>query len=822
MAIDIRRRMSGERRRGDLRGLVRSRAVTRGESVTGRIVHAVTIKGIDKSDGATVWEYGPGSFWRQHYEADAITGIVPNLAATLDKYAIAAVGYPLFVPCGDRNAGTLAANAAEAMSLVKLNSLDGTTIEESVIPGFFCSEILESSVVLIRGVTVANSAALSGGDFVIVGERLPIIEFVDFESNGATKDYILHPHGQQAGNVYLRTRTSSETITIPYDSTASEVEALFEATADCVAATATGGPWPLEPISIEVEWSVSGGDISAISATADYAIEGAGIDVEVTNVFQSGDGTYWFTMTVNSVPIGSIWKLQFDGSGPNAPSPIFEYEATTDNLNDFVSDLRTEFDAFRALNLGEENFDTIVFIQAIDNVLTVEYGPDAINLILVVEGGAANEDTRRAGSCAAVYDTGTGQLTSAVGYEFGYSVERPALRMFSDSEENPAVTGLSVLGIKSIGSGPSNTVVIVPLERGTGEITKANVIERWSISGGAWSFDWQTFGNSQIIVPQIIAVESGYLICPIANTDFGSGYTSAGIIDVADGTATPYSSSQVSTSSLNFDNHSSALLYDSSNTDVVTFGFDVTFEQLNTSFRFNAFGIDTDCNGTALLLGGIPFGCDATRVYANAGGTGTVRTRRPNGFTVSGLAAQWRWRFYLTVGVRHGGTTQFRFVFTPAVGTDVPIVRTEWLDWDATPSEIAAAIIAEFGENTAGGDSNVTVWPFGEPMFSENAYISQVEKNLDLLLLTANDSGGLGSNFIPSAYIGLGAFPTIELQNVQSFTSPAGIAAFDSTDASLIWSRPFGSRSGVAQASQYAWLQGDLIYAYGTIVDSEL
>lgn len=785
-------------------------------------VKAVTIKAIDKSDGTTVWEYGPGAFWRHHYDADEISGVVPNLAATLDRYAISAREYPSFAPCGNRNTGTLEANAAEALSLVKLDSLDGSVIESTTLTGFFCDTIAESFVGLMSGLSITNAAALSGGDFVIVGERLPFIEFDDFSTNAATKTYTLHAHGQRAGSVYLTTRTSAETIEIPFDSTAAEVEALFEAATDCVTATATGGPWPLVPIVVEVEWSASSGDVSGISATGTYTVEGAGIEVETTNVFQPGDGTYLFTMTVTSVPVGSIWKLQFDGSGPHAPSPIFEYEATTDNINSFIDAFTAAFDAFRAANSSEENFATIVLIQEIDNVFSVEYGADSINLILVLEGGAANEDTRPAGSCAASYDTGSGGMLSAVGFEFGYSAERPPLRMFDDGQENPAVTGLSVLGIRSIGSGPSNSVVICPLERGLGDITKANVLEHWSISGGTWSFNWQTFGNPKLILPRIIAVESGHMVCPIENTDFGSGYTSAGIVDLIDGTAVPFHCDQVSTSAANNDSSSLALLYDESTTDVLTFGFDVTFEQINTRFRFDAFGVDTDCNGAALLLGGVAFGCDGTQVYANAGGTGAVRTRRPTGFTVSGLAAQWRWRFYLQSGVRHGGTTQFRIVFTPAVGTNVPIVRTAWLNWDASASEIATAILDEFGENTAGGASNVTVWPFGEPMFSENAYISQVEKNLDILLLTANDSGGLGSNFIPSAYIGLGAFPTIELQNTESFTNPAGIAAFDASDASLIWSRPFGSRDGVVQGTEYAWLNGGFVYAYGSLVDAEL
>ena len=63
----------------------------------------------------------------------------------------------------------------------------------------------------------------------------------------------------------------------------------------------------------------------------------------------------------------------------------------------------------------------------------------------------------------------------------------------------------------------------------------------------------------------------------------------------------------------------------------------------------------------------------------------------------------------------------------------------------------------------------------------------------------------------------------IEMQTITPFTSPAGIAAYDVTDASLIWSRPFGEKgSATIEEPAHAWLQGDFVYAYGTVVDAEL
>ena len=48
----------------------------------------VTLKAFAMTDGSTEWEYGPGSWWRHHYGADEISGLVPDLDATPNTYVL--------------------------------------------------------------------------------------------------------------------------------------------------------------------------------------------------------------------------------------------------------------------------------------------------------------------------------------------------------------------------------------------------------------------------------------------------------------------------------------------------------------------------------------------------------------------------------------------------------------------------------------------------------------------------------------------------------------------------------------------------------------
>lgn len=772
-------------------------------------VELVTIKGIDKTTGTTVWEYGPGAYWRHHYGADAISGVVPNLSATLNKYAIAAGAYPDYNACGNRNSGELAPNSAEALTITKLDSLDGTVIESATLTGFFCDVIGTSFVGLMTGLTITNAAALSGGDYVIVGERLPFIEFVDYSTNTVNKEYILHAHGQQNGNVYLKTRTSNETITIPYNSTAAAVKTLFEATSDCVAATATGGPWPLLPISIDVEWSVSGGDISAISATDTYSVTG----VTPTNTYTETFSIFPFTtaqviLSVSAVSIGSDWSFEFDGGGA-----VFTYTSATDNPATFITALEAAMEVFKAAQGTDGFWDSTVITETAGN-LHVSYAYAIRHLRVTVDDNADPvTDTRRAGSCAAAYDTGTGAMTSAVGYEFGYSEDRPTLTMFDETGDNPAVTGLNVLGIRSIGAGPSDSVVVTPQLRGTGDDIKANVVEKWSISGGAWSFGWQTYCNAEMAMPTIIPCESGYVICPINAKLFdGVRYRNAARIAVSDTTTVELETKYSSITAPN--NKSSTAMYDDTPSSYLTWGYDGRYtdpDRPNNVYRTNADGSDTYVNGDLLRLGATAFGADGSSVFGISYGALTrfgyvPETTIDHNFTI---------RFWPEPTVRSAEPQQFRFRFANNQ-------TTGWIDWYATTSEIITELLSLLGENSdpTGFGSNVQV------IFSdievENNPVAAIERGLWFQFLTTNGFTS-GSGYIPAAYFSTRPGDvSIEIQTATPFATP-GIAGYSITTADEIWSRAWGTKGAQTIAQPlYAWLQGDYVYAYGNVVDNEL
>lgn len=787
-------------------------------------VEIVTIKGIDKTDGTTIWEYGPGSFWRHHYGVDAISGVVPNLAATLNKYAIAAKAYPTFAACGNRNTATLEPNAAEALTVTKLNSLDGTVIESATLTGFFCDVIGTSFVGLMTGLSITNAAALSGGDYVIVGERLPFIEFVDYNSNTANKEYILHAHGQQSGNVYLKTRTSNETITIPQNSTASEVETLFEATSDCVAATATGGPWPLLPISIDVEWGVSGGDIASIAATDAYSATGLGLDWEWGIVYIA-EGIEALDVTINTLVAGVTFSFEF------LIGNTFSYSSTGTDVSSFLTAMASAMATFATGEGADGAWESVASglpdsISITGNTIRIIYS-SAIGidpLSVTAEGGEGSTDSRRAGSCAAAYDTGTGAMTSAVGYNFGYSSDRPTLTMFEETGDNPAVTGLNVLGILAIGSGPSNTVVVTPQLRGIGDAIKANVVEKWDIAGGLWEFSWQTYCNAEMAMPPIIPCESGYVICPINAKRFDSVRDrTAARIAVADTTTVELNTIYGSLTTGN--NNVSTAMQDDTAASYFSWGYAFTYQDtglVNNRFPHDPFGSDTWINGTELRIGGWAFGYDGSSIFGTSYGAINGGWRY-DGFGESTSDTLYI-QYFAVPGHRSTEPQQFRFKVTKMSGVNY----TAWLDWYATESEIETAL------NNLLGTGNCAVvalgGAFGAPLNVDNSPASIIEHN-PTIGFDVDTNFTPGSGRIPYSYFTFrndGVFTgtndiVIETQTTTAAADPSGISAYSATDATVTWSRAWGTK-GATTISQplYAWLQGDFVYAYGNVVDSEL
>jgi len=788
-------------------------------SQRGPRLQAITIKCIDKTDGTTVWEYGPGSLWRHHYGVDAISGVVPNLSATLDKYAIAAGDYPTYAACGNRNTATLVANVCEPLSVFKLDSLDGTTIESATLTGLFCDTITGTSVGLVNGLRMTNAAALSGGDYVIVGERIPFIEFLSFTSNGATKSYILHAHALIGGNVYLKTRTSNETITIPYDSTAAEVETLFEATSDCTAATVTGGPWPLLPITVEATWSASSGDISGIAMTSTQSAVGG------TTTWSSTTGNWatdidYLTLNVSAIAEGATFTFSLiDG-------PDFTYVSTTDIPSVFLAALEAAIESF-SLDQADTGWMSIASgipdsVFVIGNELTILYstalGFDPVTVDLTA-GGDPTTDTRNTKSAAIVYDTGTGGITSSVGYRFGYSAVRTPAKMFEESAALPTVTGLDVLGIMAIGSGPDNSVIVTPIGRNSGDAIKESVVEAWTIASGEWTFNWQVYCNATMLMPQIIQCESGYILCPIGAKRFdGVRDRTAAKISVADAARTEvmthYGTLTVP------DNWQSSAMFDSDASKYLTWGFELTYlSSINGRpiATYNDRGRDTWADGDYLRIGATAFASDGTAVFAKSPG------KIDGGWYYDTIGSssdhEAFFRFITPYNSRAAEPQQFRFKIERMPGVNY----TAWIDWYATETEIETAL------NDLLGAGNVALIDFGlDPTPVENDPVALIEFNPLFRFYT--DAGFTpGSGYIPRFWFDyrndgvLTGGVEIEMQNITPFTTPEGICAYSVTDATKLWSRPFGTKDAFTVSDPiYAWLQGDFVYAYGSLVDSEL
>ena len=238
-----------------------------------KVLRPINIKAISIVDGVTEWEYGVAAMYSHHYGLDEITAIEGDQSALKNKYVVSCPIYQsntsysvtkIGMDAHNRNASTCVANCSESLYLTKLNSLTGAVITSTLIAGWFTTEIPTQLVFETFNSNQTAGIGLSGGDYAICGQLQPAIEFVSFASNTINKTYILHAHGTRAGQIHLKTRTSNETISINYNATAAAVKLLFEATADCVSATVTGGPWPLLPITVAATWSVAAGDIKRI------------------------------------------------------------------------------------------------------------------------------------------------------------------------------------------------------------------------------------------------------------------------------------------------------------------------------------------------------------------------------------------------------------------------------------------------------------------------------------------------------------------------------------------------------------------------------
>jgi hypothetical protein len=362
-------------------------------------------------------------------------------------------------------------------------------------------------------------------------------------------------------------------------------------------------------------------------------------------------------------------------------------------------------------------------------------------------------------------------------------------------------------------------VIVTPLLRNNGDTVKANVVEKWDIASGAWTFDWQVYCNATMLMPLIIPCESAYVLCPIAAKRFdGTRDRTAARLTVSDGARTEVMTYFGSVNSP--DNVMSTQMFDDLPNDYLSWGFEVTYEDSipgTNTYTINDKGIDTWADGSSLRLGAIPFAADATQVYAS----------RPRHIT-----GDWRYdaigttsdsdlniKFLAPYTSRSAEPQQFRFVLDRMPGTNY----TAWLDWYSTESEIETAF------NALLGSGNVSLIDFGlDPTPVVNDPVALIEFN-PLFEFKTDRGFTPGSGRIPVGYFQFrndGALlggVRIEMQTITPFTSPAGIAAYSVTNATKVWSRAFGTKgSATIQDPNHAWLQGDFVYAYGTTVDSEL
>ena len=719
----------------------------------------VTIKGLAIADGVTQWNYGPGSYWRQHYGADAISGIVPNLSATLDKYVLS--------PGGPAGARPLTANACQPLTITKLLSTDGTVIESATLEGMFCSQVGGTFYTLSSGLSILNAVGLSGGDYLIVGERVPLVEFDSYASNTANKTYYLHAHSQRGGNVLIVTKTSTETITIPYNSTAAEIKTLFEATSDCTAATVTGGPWPLLKVQVDATWSVAGGDIKSVASSATFTAGGIG----------TGSCSY-------------TW------AGPGGGPGVWA------GVDSCTTGTATEPSTAGTFN-GEVRDGTCVL---------------------------AGATTRNTAGVAASYDTGTGLMASAVGYEFGRNNYVTPAKMMAKSGSVPTWTTAATLGINryEIASAANNRVVLAPVITGT---AASQTLEAWTVAD-PWVQDWQLYTNTSAVSGSVVSinVQNDTACVSFRREAFTGGNRAAATIAVSTAVVTEYDAAMVSTASGNGTNLSTSYLHDGSATLMTVTDYERAFvdsEYGYLGWKFHFRGGEVAVNGDEMLLGSATFpsfiGVDSNNYYGMSYAlTPTIHYDPPLssppalGFNT---AKAYYHGFYLPLNTRLASATQWRFRFISAGLGDK---YTTWLNWYCSAADITTALLVTFPENTEGTFTNANVYPFGAPSTIINPDFAPLQEGLDIIF--AGATGTSLGNGVPSRAYFLRGQIQIEFQSVTQY-NVQGLGAWDRTDASIVWQRTFGTSSvsgaTIAQPTG-AWLRGSFVFAYGPLSVAEV
>ena len=401
----------------------------------------------------------------------------------------------------------------------------------------------------------------------------------------------------------------------------------------------------------------------------------------------------------------------------------------------------------------------------------------------------------------------------------------------------PTVSTLSTSDIEpDLYAGASNSVLVFGFQG-----TNGRTVEGWTV-GSPWSRIWRRYVNADIWAGRWAwaagLAQSGKVAVCVRRRQYNGSEKAGTIADIAAGTFTEFDESEVSTTASLDNNAAFSRLLDGSATDRLAYYYERRFIPTTspTATKEYSLGGSEYKTPTKKLLIGVYgwqlLGVDADRIYGplitfSQDTTPILWSNSNNteGPTVGGVAyagsisRTYRWRWYTGPSERYNAG-EFRILFKPQAGTGLANKTTAWLDWQCSGTDIVNAVLALFPENTEGVVSNVRVNPLGATNVTDNSpAISLFEANIDIHFQAA---GSLG--FIDPRYVSPGRV-SIEVRSRSTFPSTGGLAAYSATDASVVWSRNYGSTASPAKtypSPRGGWLRGSRLYVYGNVVDNEL
>lgn len=233
----------------------------------------VTLKGVQSSDGATQWEWGPGMLDAKTYGASTFVAIAYDQSAVNN---LTARGTSIaFQPELDFVSDAYNFNAHISQTIATINGTTGA--ETTAAIDWLLTDDVNStgtSGLMLNLNASQQRAGTSDGHLAIIAHVSPAIihNTRTNVSTTATKTYKLLPHTLQGGDVRFKTRATFSAITAAHNASASAVASAFAAHAEVSSASATGGPWPSAEINLSVTWASASNDIWFIENDATYVI----------------------------------------------------------------------------------------------------------------------------------------------------------------------------------------------------------------------------------------------------------------------------------------------------------------------------------------------------------------------------------------------------------------------------------------------------------------------------------------------------------------------------------------------------------------------